>query len=61
MKMVKDLSELIDSHALSKDIRMNRTERNMERFSGIKLSDGTSLSEILNNQKQYESQLNTNS
>ena len=59
LKMATDLSELIDAHQISGDIRMNRTERNLDRFSDVKLKDGTSLSDILNNQKKYVSQLET--
>lgn len=57
MEQASQLSKLIEKYPTTSDIKLERVERNIHRFSGIKLRDGTSLDEILNNFDKYRSNL----
>ena len=52
-----NLKNLIDKFTIDKDIKMVRTERNLNRFENVVLSNGTNLSEILNNFASYKDNL----
>ena len=43
------LSKLIDKHVVTEDIKLYMGDNYVERFAGIKLSDGTLLAEVLEN------------
>ncbi|MBO7672983.1 hypothetical protein J6S88_06210, partial [bacterium] len=49
----QNLYNLIQRHTVSTDIELNRTERDPNRFDEVKLSDGTTLTQILNNFELY--------
>lgn len=57
MNEAENLASLIDKHTADEDINLTRVERNPERFSDIKLQDGTSLSDILMNFDKYRDNL----
>ena len=52
-----NLKNLIDKFTIDKDIKMVRTERNLNRFENVVLSNGINLSEILNNFASYKDNL----
>ena len=52
-----NLKNLINKFTIDKDIKLVRTERNLNRFENVVLSNGTNLSEILNNFASYKDNL----
>ena len=52
-----NLKNLINKFTIDKDIKLVRTERNLNRFENVVLSNGINLSEILNNFASYKDNL----
>ena len=49
LKYADELSKLIDKHVVTEDIKLYMGDNYVERFASIKLSDGTLLTEVLEN------------